>query len=109
LAAYTIASGDVASHAHTLAPGVEDVVTFPNVDGEVSLILWPGGSTPVYVSSGEVAAVVAGARSRILFPGWAGSLTGPNGVLTGLEGAGAGPPTKVRLISAAAITYSVEA
>lgn len=111
MADYTIASGDIASHGHTLTPDVEDTVTFPSIDpdGAVTLILHPGGTSPVYVSSGTVAATVAGAKCRVLFPGFAGELTGPSGVLAGLDGAASGPPTKVRLISAAAVTYSVEA
>lgn len=106
---YTIASGDIASHAHTLTPDVEDTVTFSAADGEVTLILHPGDTSPVYVSSGTVPATVAGAKCRVLFPGFAGQLTGPSGILSGLDGAGSGTPTKVRLISAAAVTYSVEA
>lgn len=111
MADYTIAFGDIATHAHTLTPDVEDTVTFStaDADGEVTLILHPGGSSPVYVSSGTVPATIAGSKCRILFPGTAGDLTGPSGILAGLDGAGSGTPTKVRLISAAAITYSVEA
>ena len=109
MANYTIAAGDIASHAHTLAANVEDTVTFPNIDGRVTLILHPGGTTPVYVTTGSVAATVAGSNTRVLFSGWAGELFGPNGVLHGLEGAGPDTPTKVRLISAGAVTYSVEA
>lgn len=111
MADYTIASGDIATHAHTLVANVEDTVTFSaaDADGEVTLILHPGDSSPVYVSSGTVPATVAGAKCRVLFPGFAGRLTGPSGILAGLDGAGSGTPTKVRLISAAAVTYSVEA
>lgn len=108
MANYTIAAGDIAVHAKVLAADTEDVVTFGVVDGEVSLILHPGSNTPVYISTGSVAATVAGPKTRILFPGWSGTLTGPDGVLKGLDGAATDPPTKVRLISEGEITYSVE-
>jgi hypothetical protein len=109
LANYTIGAGQIASHAHTLAANVEDTVTFPALDGKVTLILFPGGTTPVYVTTGATAATVGGSHCRVLFPGWAADLTGPSGILNGLEGAATGPPTKVRIISAGAATYSVEA
>jgi len=108
---YSIAAGDVAVHAKTLTSGSEDVVTFPGVDadGVVTLILHPGTSAPVYVSTGNVPATIAGPKCRVLFPGWSGTLTGPSGVLAGLSGASSTPPTTVRLISAEAAVYSVEA
>jgi hypothetical protein len=111
MADYTIADGDIACHAKTLSPNTEDTVTFPHIDenGVVTLIVYPGGTSPVYVSSGSTPATVAGPQTRVLFPGFAGELTGPSGKLSGLDGASTSPPTKVRLISASAVTYSVEA
>lgn len=107
MADYTIAAGEIASHAHTLSPGAEDTVTFPEADRKVTLILHPDGADPVYVTIGAAAATVAGAHCRILFPGSQGQLFGPDGILNGLEGART-DVTKVRLISDGAVTYSVE-
>lgn len=105
MASYTInrAAGEFAAHAKTLAPGVADSVTFGgSAPGGLGLrfrvIVHPSAdNTPIYVSV-DGAATVAGAKCRPVWPG------------TSLELSGDLPdPAVASLISAAALTYSVEA
>jgi len=95
MADFVLAADEIAIHNKTLVPNVEDTVTFPArfQIGDPVLIIHPGGVEPVYVASGAQAATVAGARCRIVFPGNALRLD---------------DVSVVRLISAAAVTYSVE-
>jgi hypothetical protein len=109
VADYTIATGEVASHNHTLTPNTEDTVTLPVGAGKATLILWPSGSQlPVWVTTGSNVAAANAATSRVMFPGTYAVVSDLGGALSGLSGAAAGAAGKVRLISAAAITYSVE-
>jgi len=89
----TLAAGDLAVHAATLAAGTEDVVTFAEADDYV-LLVHPGTSAPVYVSHKTV--TVGDADSRVVFPGFALDL-GPQAA-----------EAAVHVISAEAATYSVE-
>lgn len=111
MGSYTIAAGARAVHAKTLVAAAEDTVTFTGrVDGEVTLLVHPGGTDPVYVTTDGTAAAVAGANTRVVWPGFAAILTDQRqGTLSGLAGSTDAAPTVVRLISAGTPTYSVEA
>lgn len=111
MANYTIAAGARAVHAKTLVANTEDTVTFTaRIDGEVTLLVHPGGSSPVYVTTDGTAATVGGVNTRVVWPGYGARLTDQRqGTLTGLEGSTDAPPTVVRLISADTPVYSVEA
>lgn len=111
MANYTIAANARAIHGIDLAAGTEDQVAFTaRIDGDVTVLVHPGSSSPVYVTADGAAAIVGGANTRVVWPGYAVRLTDQRqGTLSGLEGSTDSSPTVIRLISAGTPTYSVEA
>lgn len=110
MANYTIAANARAVHGKTLVADTEDTVTFTaRIDGDVTLLVHPGASVPVYVTTDGTAATVEGSNTRVIWPGYAARLTDQQqGTLSGLAGSTDTAPTVVRLISAGTPTYSVE-
>lgn len=101
MADYTIAADEIAAHAKTLTADAEDTVTFAGYESSPVVLVHPtttNANTPVYVTCDGSEATVAGPNTRPVWPGQQINLEalGPD-------------PTVIRVISAAAHTYSVEA
>ena len=97
MAAYGISADERAVHAKTLTASTEDTVTFAQYVSHVEVTAHPGGSAPIYITTDNTPAVIAGAKTSVSFPG--NSLRLPVVKKSG--------PTVVRLICAEPITYSV--
>lgn len=95
MATYTVAEGQLAAHAKTLAANVADTVDFAE-DLQAIEVLVHSGTEPVYFTVNRSVPTVAGANTDVALP--ASAVQRPVGTAGN---------TQVRLISAGACVYSV--
>lgn len=110
MATYAIGAAETATH-RTLAAATVDTVTFTGRRVEqVSILVHPSGTDPVWVTVDGTTPAVSGATSHPIWPGNAAVLPGglSSNVLDGMLGDAANTPTVVKLISAGTPTYTVE-
>jgi hypothetical protein len=94
---YAVTKDDVAAHGKTLSANTEDVVTFAKLPRFVEVVIH-AATAPVFVTIDGTAAIVNGSRCIVL-----AAVAGNTKRFTM-------PPNqqRVRLISSAAATYSVQ-
>jgi hypothetical protein len=98
VASYTVSSPNIAAHAKTLVASTADTVTYDYHVPEVEVVNLNGAGILYFTTDGSTP-TVAGAATRVL-PAAVGSRT--------VRVFPTGSVTVVKLISAAAVQYSVE-
>lgn len=107
----TYASADAAVHGIELPPGEEVVVTFPTYSRTLEVVITTPGSEPVFWTANGTPALIAGGNCRVI-PAHvlaSDSIAAKRVYAPGADpGGGDQLQTVAHLISAAAVTLSVQ-